>query len=255
MGWIACSDTPAVHDAPDLEALAAVYDAPDGTLDTALANELFEAAETTLLPLSVLAGQRFALDAIEEARRGLLDHGLDPSLDLVGRLRVRIICPGYDAPAVPDADRDGTLELTIPVLGAHLGPVAFGPARRCRFDGVPSSAWTPAGVAGQVRGELDGEVAIHFGSAIGLTTENLPTPLVRIAGTVQLEQGVSLSDLDFRIPAPGEIEVRVPLVDGTNVLLFATREGLGVRERRGVFMCSLTDDPPCREAFTKGLFE
>lgn len=252
--WIlgCAADTTVV--APDLDALVRAYEQPSGQLDGLLAGELFATVAPTLQSLSAVANQTFFTDALESARMGLVDLGVDPALDIDGHLDVHMICPGFEPDAEPDAERDGTLDLYVPVDNAHLGPVVFGPADRCKFDGVPTDASVAIPLPDSIQGVIDGEVAIHLGGPVGLTSTAPPKPLVRILGDVSFEALPTLHDVDFRVPEVGRLELRIPLKAGGEVIVFIERDAIGLREKRGDWSCSEANAPPCVEAFAEAAF-
>ena len=229
---------------PNMDALVRAYEDPRGELDVLLAGELFESVIDRVDTLSSLAGQDFVIDSITAAISGLRDAGIDPDLDVDGHLNLRVICPGEQSEAAPDAKRNGTLTLQVPVDDAALGPVAFGTAKRCHFSQVPQVGWLSGELPETWHGVLDGELSIHLGGPIGLDSTTLPRPLVQVDGELQLDGAPVIRDFDFRIPSVDRFETRLELERG-EVILFVENDGFGLREKRGEWRCSRDADPPC----------
>lgn len=236
-------------DPPNLDGLLAVYDMPTGRLDEELANDVFTSARPSLESLATLAGLQFIADSIHSIGDGLDEEGFDGGLvaDVDGRVEVHIICPGEGTDGAPDPARDGALFLHVPVGDAALGPVAFGHAEACRFaHPFRVSKFRHRRSASRV-GMIDGPLAVHFGKPLRLGDASKLTPLVELQGELRIEGLGSIDGTDFRLASERRIETRFELDDGGEIIIFRERDTLGMRARRGTWVCTHDGSPRCLE--------
>ena len=239
--------------APDLSALVRDYEQPTAEFDPAAAQRAITNALPWLSSLTTIDSMHFLLDSIDAAQAGFAVHGTDQELEAAidGHATLRVICPGLDGTAPPDAERDGSIELTTIISDAAFEPVMFGRARACSLGQLPDGIlppWLPA-LPQQLRARLDGEIALHLGERLVLGRETTLRPLVSIAGTLNVEGVGELHDLDFRMPAPGVLEVRIQDSRGQAAIVVADQTSIAIRERRGMWVCSLDGGVSCLPSF------
>lgn len=232
---------------PDMTALVAAYDAPDGTLDqaavAALTAELLERAPIVAqLGFDVtIAGvvDQAAQSSEEPSSETTSVPGSDAELAAdeggsllqgEGYLVITRICNGWSSPAVA-AKENGRMALTAGFTEAGLDPVVWGTLTECKylFDD------TPVTVGGRGSDD-DGDVRLHLASK-----DLLSNPLL-----FDLDAEVTLGvdpprdvDFDFRI-LPGQgFELRLPATNGHVVVQVADGQLGTIRADNGDFTCDL----------------
>ena len=246
-----CGDEAPPPDIPNLDYLVAAYAAPTAELDLEEAELQINKVLALQKLLHLAGGLRFVADLSELVKDGFGPDGLqvDSNADLKGHISVRRICSGAD-PDARDPDRDGTVNLEAYVEHSIFGPVVFGNAARCAFDtrDIPLPRWFPQNIPLPRRGRIDGPLAVHVGR-IMLSQPIEIRPIVRITGTLTIDDYESAADFDFRLPGGRAIETRVTLPDATVAIAFADDGEFGIRERRGTWICSIAEIAKCLPTF------
>jgi len=230
----------------DLAPLRAAYDHPSAELTPQQLQGLLGGQSVRLVALALSDRLSFLRQTIDQAKVGFEDKGFDAakSLELQGRADVTVNCPGDVATIdlahqVPNA-ANGTLSLRIPISNSQLGPGADGTALGCRIGSTPAAL--PAllaslGALGSSPVLLEGPLSIDFGSAVTLGESAVLQPLFVVHGQLRVDGLPPLSGFDFRLPANGRVEMRVDQGGAGNAVVYAQGNDIGVRERRGVWLC------------------
>lgn len=221
--------------APDMSALVASYEEPDGVVELDSAAEL-EAAAVVLggvLERTGLASNVYAaLEALaREAPGGEGCGSSQPSraLSASGYVSVTRICGGWVSPEVPDAARNGTLELTATFTERGLDPVIWGSALACRYlvEGTRVELSAPASAALRVHqgapdGSCDfGDRALLFDVDLDATIDGERVPV----------------DFDFRLVRGGVLEFLGEGDGGAIVVGIGPQTELTLRGSNGSFGC------------------
>jgi hypothetical protein len=249
-----CTEADARPVGPDLQALVDAYAQPSAELDLEGARTALLDSLPQLRALRAIDSLRFLLDAVQSTGDGFALRGLAQQLhaDLDGYVHVRTICPGPDANAeTPNAQRDGTVELTARITDAAVEPVVFGVAHGCRFSAPTAGIlpdWLPLPDE-DFQARLDGPIAVHLGTTLVLGRSTALQPLMRVAGTLEVAGLPELQDFDFRVPGPGVLELRVALGARDNVVLVLEQDRLRVREARGTWRCTVAEELECSAEF------
>ncbi len=235
---------------PNLDAIVDAYEHPDAELDVAQVEGAVDEAIGIHLALRLTDRLRFIRDAVGNTSKGFGANGLnvDLGIDLEGFVSIRTVCPG-STPDQRDRARDGDIELNARIQENALGPVAFGNAAACTFllPEIPLPAWYPSvPIAGKVA-RLDGPIAMHFGR-LSLGDPIVLSPVIVVSGALTVGDLAPLSNFDFRVPGEG-IETRVTLPDGSHAVVFANNTQIGIREKRGRWICALGTRTTCLPEF------
>jgi hypothetical protein len=232
-----CSPPPlSIPDAPDMDALVEAYDQPSGEFDPAEEDEV----RATLAVLGALVERtRVAsyffdvveniVDETEDTAGGSEEAGL--TLEADGYLRVKRICTGWVAPAVPDAEANGQLDLTTTFRESRLDPVIWGNAAKCRY------------LAGETRLELRQVpdtpygIGVHWG--VGVDIQSLAERRLLFALNLTGVVGEEELDLqfDFRTLTGRSIEYRIEQDDGSFVASINRADTVTLRAENGTFEC------------------
>ncbi|HKO47598.1 MAG TPA: hypothetical protein VJV79_07740 [Polyangiaceae bacterium] len=232
--------------AQDLAPLRAAYERPSAELTAVQLQSLLGGQSVRLIALALSDRLKFLRQAIDQAKLGFEDKGFEAAkaLELQGRADVTVNCPGDVAiidlvHQVPDPG-NGTLTFRIPISNSRLGPGADGTAASCRFGRTPAalpSLLAGVGVLGSSPVELHGPISIDFGAALTLGESVILQPLFVVHGELRVGGLPALTGFDFRLPADGRVEMRVDPGSAGNVVVYAQGVDIGVRERRGVWLC------------------
>jgi hypothetical protein len=230
----------------DLGGLRDAYDHPSANLTAEQVQSLLAEVSVRLAVLALSDRLTFLTAAIDQAKRGFEDQGLRAAkgLQLKGRADVTINCPGaaanVDFANQPPNPANGTLLLHIPISNSQLGPGADGSAASCLFPGAPTALapWLASVQAvGSSRVMLHGPLAMDFGTAVTLGEAVVWQPLFVIHGELTVDGLPPVTDFDFRLPSSGRLEMRVERPSLGSVVVYAEGPNIGVRERRGVWLC------------------
>lgn len=246
LSLVACGDGRPSYFRPedDLEWLVAEYATPTGQLR---AEELGPALQSALPLLSALSvGDRLALvtGAVDEAAEGFRERGADLSsrVNVDGRVDVQVSCSG-----------GGRVDVTLPVVSTRLGPAGEGRADDCRFPAstVPLPPWLDLEqeLLGDREVELRGPVGLHLGDAPSLGTDFTLRPTLRLRGSLRVDGLLPIRDVDFRVPDARTLETRLEAPGGGTVVAFSDGASLGVRERRGTWLCMTASGETCTATF------
>jgi hypothetical protein len=230
--------------AEETAAVAAVYDAPTGTIDTDRLTELRAQIQTRIddLELDWLPGQ--IADALVRLRRPFDDDALpaDPAAaddpdraTLRAVVRATRICGGWaESPGPPNAAENGSIELTAVVEEGRLRPELWGVATGCRTRIEPTG--DPGVAALALNASVDGTlIVVLYGPLPHEIAE--AKFLLRFEGQIGRGDRVRTLSFDFRILG-ANIEFRHAVDDGDIIV------GVGIgtftlRGRNGTFTCDL----------------
>jgi hypothetical protein len=230
----------------NLASLRDAYDHPSAVLTVEQVQSLLAEASVRLAALALSDRLTFLTQAIDQAKAGFEDKGLRAAkgLQLEGRADVTINCPGDGAKAdfvnQPPNPANGTLLLHIPISNSQLGPGADGSANSCVFAGTQAALvpWLASMRAiGGSRVMLDGPLAVDFGAAVTLGEAVVWQPLFAVRGQLTVDGLPPVTNFDFRLPTSGRLEMRVERPSLGSALVYAEGLNIGVRERRGVWLC------------------
>jgi hypothetical protein len=230
---------------PDMAALLAVYDAPDGVLTAETAAEALEAASAIRDTIVALGVDETLIDTVLEAvaakessatestSAGSLGTSRQALTEGEGYLLATRICNGWGAEPAPDPAH-GAIRLTVPFTEAGLDPVIWGEVESCQYliDGsqvlLHGLEDTPAGA-----------VRVSFGAPVAFDGIARARALFDFDLAGDLD-GMRLSaDFDFRVDAEREsFEVRIPTSSGAVIAVLSADAFTGVRAANGDFGCN-----------------
>lgn len=241
--------------APDMEGLVLDYETPTADLDADLAQVALEEAIASVDLETLEEGLRGLVDTVEVAfaggsqpeaakadgagEKGDAAIGLAETLgelftEAEGFVVIRRICSGWEGGTTPDAEGDGTLELTLVATLDGVVPVVWGTATACRY------------LAGSLQVAIDGEVRVHIGEALS-SSDTLDTGFVlQVLGDLRLGELELTGDVDVRVTTGGRIEQRLFLGEGGalgHVIRFVepATESFGFRAANGTWGCDPTE--------------
>jgi hypothetical protein len=224
------------------------YEVPSAPFDPAEADELRGALAVFDALLERTAIATYVFDVLESVvneteATGSEDEAGDDDVDLTleadGYLRVKRICDGWVAPAVPDVEANGQLDLTTTFTENGLDPVIWGNAASCRY------------LAGETRLELRQTAGSPYGISVywgqGVEIDSLAeTPLLFALNLTGVLGGEELAlEIDFRTVTGREIEYRIERGGGSLVASIAADGTVTLRAENGRFECP--DEMPCVE--------
>ena len=207
----ACDGSLSMPSAPNLDAVVATYENPPGTVDTARVNQMLADAHARMKELHLDWLPPLIVGVVSRLRERMEDNGLptDPqvapnsnkkNIDAVAK--VTHVCRGFqDPPESPDAEKNGTFELTATIQTGSLERIVWGTAAACRERITVGDRVT-------VDAQLDGTVILYLYGP-------LPSTLAEVQLLVRIEKpgATGASGFDFRIVA-GTVEFRLPAQDG-----------------------------------------
>ncbi|MEY4576714.1 MAG: hypothetical protein RL701_1417 [Pseudomonadota bacterium] len=213
---------------PDMSGLVAAYEQPTGviTVDNApaLADRVLDAAtlaqeQSPFELANELVDELQHLGGVEPSTYDNADAGSDtdsePTLlgnriDVGASAKLRHTCSGWQDAAAGDPSA-GSVELTVAADARGLVSTVWGALNACRMT------------RGRAALELTGTLNVHFGAAadrVRISQLKAVGYLVAFDGRVRVNQTVDRAvRFDFRVFAPGEIQLSIPLSDGTNVVV------------------------------------
>jgi hypothetical protein len=251
-----CEPPPlAIPVAPDMDALVQSYEVPSAPFDPAEADELRIALGVFDALLERTAIASYVFDVLEsvvnqteetgsETEDEVEEDGGKLTLDADGYLRVTRICDGWVAPAVPDVEENGELDLTTTFTENGLNPVIWGSARRCRY------------LAGETRLELRQiagrpyGLSVYWGQGVDIDSlADMPLLFALNLTGVLGEEELDL-EIDFRTSTGQEIEYRIERGVGSFIASIAENGTITLRAENGTFECP--DEMPCAEIAVEG---
>jgi hypothetical protein len=225
---------------PDLDALVAAYDRPDGVLDQSVlvSSVLFyfqhrAFIEDLELDRSLIESVReaFGVDyAIRSTEIGTRQDELSALAD--GYAVIRRICSGWEDPK-PDAKTHGWIELRGTFDASGPDPVLWGHAQGCRYLVADRRILLDGGPRG---------IRLHIGEGLSFDEVGEKPVLLDIDLTVHMDDDVHGVRVDFRVTGTSLVEVRVPrsaipAAGGDIVLGYSGGQLIQVRARNGRFAC------------------
>jgi hypothetical protein len=235
---------------PDMSAVVASYEAPDGVFDQASARAALDAYAARLASVEELGLHDEVIDSIREGIAEALEESAasssqqtEPgvsaqalSLDANGTMSIRRICAGWGPEPVAD-EANGNLSLRVNFSESGLDPVIWGDADACRYlvGGIAEisidegSGRTP----GDVRAWLGRSASFDdFGNDPIIFDVDLDTAVEGVAAPVVVNFRVDPAALSLAFAVdvlPGKVVVSLDDVSGT----------LSVVAQNGSFECDL----------------
>jgi hypothetical protein len=177
----------------------------------------------------------FGTLADDGVREGEARARLEELVEGQGYAKVTRICDGLGAMPVADAERSGTLELTLGFSEQGFDPVVWGQARHCatRRAGFELT--------------LNGDVHLSMGQSWLLAELKQRPAVIALRGELIAQGAPPLTlDLDFEAPlvfaaehlTRRELRLRVRLAQG-EVIFFVGENGRGFDASNGRFTCDL----------------
>jgi len=233
-------------DKPDAPPMADVLEAlasPTGTFDAATVAAVRTGVEDAANGLLGAGATDRIVSAIEDAVREAQSSGKSTTKagtitprDFAGDGfgRVTRICDGWGPEPAPDDAANGHLSLTFTFDTTHLDPIVWGNAERCLYA-----------IGGKRlrldRGTAPDDLRLYVGEHT--TVDQLATtPLVlALDVTATLDDKPIASKLAVRfVYKTADVEVLVPVTDGSVVVTVSGSDVKRVRAKNGTFDCDLT---------------
>lgn len=222
----ACTRALVLPNQPDLTPLARAYDAPDGVLDAAEAEQIAQDAKPRLEDVRQIDAKSYfgpAVDAVERgfSTKGIPTEGSDTiKVDAVGVATKP--CPGF-----ADASEPGSIRLTMVVRESRVDHVTSGHAEGCKAE---------LEVAGRhVRISYTGDFDVYATSFASPDVESVPW-LASIRGDLTIDDRKLPLEFDFLASSRG-VAVRIPWTNGTHVVAALTNDGrIAIHAANGTFV-------------------
>jgi hypothetical protein len=238
-------DTPRVD---QVNAVAAVYENPTGTIDTAHIQETLAAVSARLTELHLDWLPNLISESLQRLDRRLEDGDLPtdpaaavdsdhPIIDAVAD--AQRICRGWSDPAgAPDAAANGTLELTTVVENGRLRPDVWGTATSCktRLDPLDNAGAIGIMPTPSVNLFVDGSLNIRLYGPLPRSVGEAKF-LFLLTGRLDPDRTTD-SEIDFRV-LEGQLAFRFAVSDG-DVIVEIGLTTLSLRGSNGTFVCDLT---------------
>jgi hypothetical protein len=246
-GAAACGPDPVVLPTPPLEAetaaVAAIYDAPTGTIDIDHLTELAAAIQARIADLQLDWLPAQIADALVRLRQPFDDDAFpaDPAAaedEDRARLRAVVgvtrICSGWAVPpGPPDAAENGSIELTAIVEEGRLRREIWGVATACRTRIGPT---IPGAAALSLNAFVDGALIVYLYGPLPRAIAEAKF-LLRFEGEIGAADHVGALSFDFRILG-ASIEFRYGVEDG-DIIVGVGIGALTLRGQNGTFTCDL----------------
>lgn len=221
---------------PEIVDLAAVYDAPTGTVPAFAQTQIAELQQEleTIRESDIVRLVSSALvnlhDRVQEG--GLAtDPTIQPKEDwprIDGSVTITRICRGWD-PAVTTPDpANGTIQVIAQFNGSVLQRTVLGTFSSCR-DRIDGPGGTGVNVF------LNGTLAIYLQGPLPAAAVDASF-LLGWSGTLGTEAAQANATFDFRV-VPPQLEVRIPVADG-DIIGSVGGNGVTFRGANGTFACS-----------------
>jgi hypothetical protein len=223
---VGCGGAADVPATPDLRALIASYDAPNGELDSTQAGTVIANAP----PMPELAAGLQATGLVAgSVNTASTDNTTQTSsaVRLQGSINVDFRCPGDLTQPVYDPATNGSASLTFAVQDNLIKRAFGGTADNCVLLGYVG--------ANTVSVHLQGTIAFDLGSDIGIGHRWSGRLLAFLPGELTVGS-FTFTSLSARF-TQDMVEYLVHLDDGTNVVLTFTSSGLSVRDKSGSWFC------------------
>ncbi|RLB41091.1 MAG: hypothetical protein DRH30_07535 [Deltaproteobacteria bacterium] len=195
--------------------------------------------------LKVIADVQAEIDAATD-EDGNLDIGGEVTFPTPnGGVSIEFICEGWDdpSPTVPDP-ANGTIQLTMRLVGGTIGPLIWGIVDECRF---------PVEI-GPLRSEdsYDGKIAVHLGEFVSPSQNLHELPITFISdGTIGIDGRDVRIKQSFRVTFKLDDEGNADLdglailveLDETQSFVYFFEGDLtqGIRDASGTFACNLEE--------------
>lgn len=230
-------------------ALVMTYQMPTGNLNTSNIDQVRADAQTRLDELHLDWLPDLLSEALTQLRSRLDAAGLpdDPESmpdrrkgQLTAVATVTRICAGWSDPAgPPDADANGSIEVTAVVDTGQLNPEIWGTATSClaRFPPAGSSGAVASATSAVVNATLNGTLILY---SLGPLPKTAPDAelLVTFSGSIGVADQVASASFDFEI-SKSQVKFRVPVASGGDAIV-TVGTTLGVQGANAGFSCDLT---------------
>jgi hypothetical protein len=225
LGVLGCSGVARIPDTPNLEELQSRYDHPTAVLDAANVGDTIRQVPQLGDLRAGFRATRYAIDGVDRANETVGDRAAE-GIRIQGTVDVTLRCPGMAGST--DIAANGILSLTIGVAESQIRRGMHGLARHCVLPGERVD--TPLRVV------VDGPVDFDLGRNLQLGQHFIGRLLVVIAGSITIES-VPFRHVSARVTSD-LLEFLYELDDGTTVVLQITDEGVAIRDREGIWICS-----------------
>jgi hypothetical protein len=219
--------------------IAAIYENPTGTLDTAHIDMVFDQANTRLQELHLTWLPDMVADVLIALQKRLSDGELSTDPGVVSKesnppvniaVTVNRTCKGWsDPPGPPDPDTNGTIELTAVIGGSELRRDLWGVATNCHGLVTASDGTTQMGF-------LDGTFIVQLRGALPRQPGDLMV-LFLLSGSLEAGATNKMGSWDFLIEN-GQLEFRQSVADG-DVIVTVGLTTLTLRGKNATFSCDL----------------
>jgi hypothetical protein len=213
---------------PDMSALVAVYDSPNGTFDTDAAAAVLDSARSRADQIARLGIDALLLGLVQDAVDALSEAGNAARGE--GYLDAERTCAGWQQQPEP-AEGHGRIELTVGFREQRVDAVAWGQAIACEYlaDGRRVLLYGSSG-------SVAGDVRLSFGESVAFEQIATRAVLLDLDATAEVDGRPEPADLDFRIDsATSLLELRMAVDDGDVIALAYDGTINGVRAANGVF--------------------
>ena len=226
----------------ETEALAAVYEMPEGSVDISNVQATLEAVNAELPSLDLDWLPNLATDLLSGLNERLRQSGLPDNPDassetqhfiLSAVVYLHRICEGFANPPGPVDAANGKIDATAVVENGTLDDEVWGTAAGCKTNLSQFEGSTVSGDA-----TLDGPLSL-------LLLGPLPTGLsdarflFQFYGQLGIPNQTASSPIDFRV-FDGRLGFRVPVSDGDIVIEVGTGSSVTLRASNGTFACDRT---------------
>jgi hypothetical protein len=223
---------------PEVQAVAAEYDDPTGTVPLEAMMPLTD-LEQTVGTLEATGLRDVVADLLSAVEKRVADSGLptDPLTHpkahrpvIAGSVTFDRICKGWDDSSTTPDPANGSITATVVFQSGVLQRTLWGTATNCH-ERVPG----PGGVT--IHALFDGSYAVFLEGPLE-SDSSKASFLMAWNGAIGTEAtGTAQVAFDFRV-VPPSVEVRVPVSDGS-VIGSIGANGVSVRGANGTFICSL----------------
>jgi hypothetical protein len=246
-----CASEVALPDPPraaEVDAVAAIYDNPTGTIDVAAIDAKLDDIQARLdqLPLDWLPA--LMVEGLTRLTRRLRDASLTSDTEdgaetakhtlIDAVIDLQRICRGWSDPAgLPDAAANGSLQLTAVVDDGALRPDLWGGATAChtRLEPIVSSGAITIKPS-STNLSLDGTLDVRLYGPLPRTVGDAKF-LLLFSGRLGIDDRVAEVSFDFRV-LDGQFAFRYAVSDG-EIIVEVGATAISLRGSNGAFTCDL----------------
>lgn len=251
LGAAACAPSamtlPESPNKAEVDAVAAVYESPTGTIDVANIQQTLDAVNARLTELNLDWLPDLVAEALIRVTQRLTDaeEPTDPSVPtptdhviISAVIGLERVCRGWsDTAGAPDPAADGTIDLTAVIDEGALRPDLWGTAAACRtrLDPADASALTvmPSTALNlSVDGALDVRLYGPLPRSVGEAKF-----LLLFSGRLGADDLTTDASFDFRV-LDGHFDFRLAVSDGDIIVELGTTS-ISLRASNATFVCDL----------------